>query len=310
MENAPFYSDLADGPETGAAYWLTTSDGVRVRMGVWPEGTKGTVLLFPGRTEYVEKYGRAAEEIRTRGYATIAMDWRGQGIADRLLDDPLPGHVVKFTDYQHDVDAMLAAVRDLGLPEPYHVIGHSMGGAIALRALYNNLPVKSAVFSAPMWGIKIAPHMRPIAHVVSTLATMIGQGRHYTPGTTRVGYVNENPFADNMLTTDPEMWDFMVEHMNKRPELGIAGPSLQWLYEALAETRDLMAKPAPNVPTLTFLGTQERIVDIPPIKKRMGNWPDGRLMMIPKCEHEMMMEGVEIRTNFFDQSVGLFDQNT
>ena len=81
---APLFPQ-ADGPQGGVAQWLTTSDGVRVRVAVWGrDAPKGTVLLFPGRTEYVEKYGRAAGDLLARGFATVAIDWRGQGLADRL----------------------------------------------------------------------------------------------------------------------------------------------------------------------------------------------------------------------------------
>ncbi|MEY4305747.1 MAG: hypothetical protein RIT52_1922, partial [Pseudomonadota bacterium] len=76
---APFHAKLADGPAGGYARWLQAADGVQLRVGVWPEGgTKGTVFLLPGRTEYIEKYGRAASDLAQRGYATVSIDWRGQ----------------------------------------------------------------------------------------------------------------------------------------------------------------------------------------------------------------------------------------
>ena len=51
---APFYADVADGPPGGRAVWLHAADGVRLRAGLWPlQGARGTVLLLPGRTEYV-----------------------------------------------------------------------------------------------------------------------------------------------------------------------------------------------------------------------------------------------------------------
>ena len=91
-------------------------------------------MMFPGRTEYIEKYGDCAAEFTGRGFAFLAVDWRGQGLADRLLDDVRVGHVDQFTDYQHDVQATLDLAADLNLPKPWFVIGHSMGGAIGLRA--------------------------------------------------------------------------------------------------------------------------------------------------------------------------------
>ena len=95
MESAPFFSTIADGPEDGAAWWLNTEDGVRIRVGLWNrDAPSGTVLLFPGRTEYIEKYGRTARLLADRGLATLAIDWRGQGIADRLVEDPATGQLV------------------------------------------------------------------------------------------------------------------------------------------------------------------------------------------------------------------------
>ena len=92
--DAPFFRDIADGPGTGRAIWVHAEDGVRLRLGYWPlEGAKGTVLIMPGRTEYVEKYGRVARELAARGYAAVALDWRGQGLADRLGRVPSVGHV-------------------------------------------------------------------------------------------------------------------------------------------------------------------------------------------------------------------------
>ena len=66
MEPAPFLEDIADGPEGAKAYWLRAKDSTRVRVGVWPAGPKGTILMFPGRTEYIEKYGRLARDLAIR----------------------------------------------------------------------------------------------------------------------------------------------------------------------------------------------------------------------------------------------------
>ena len=175
MEQAPLFDDIADGPEGGVAHWLKTDDGLKIRVGSWPVATaKGTVLLFPGRTEYVEKYGRAARDFHARGYAMLAVDWRGQGLADRMTEDATKGHVGKFTDYQHDVDATIDHARALGLPEPYYLVAHSMGGGIGLRSLIENMPVKAAAFSGPMWGIAMADLMRPVAWALPRLARPFG----------------------------------------------------------------------------------------------------------------------------------------
>ena len=307
METAPFFADIADGPDDGAAWWLTAEDGVRIRIGLWNrDAQNGTVLLFPGRTEYIEKYGRTAAGLAERGFATLAIDWRGQGIADRLIDDPVPGHVTRFLDYQKDVAAMVAAAREMSLPEPFHLLAHSMGGCIGLRALHEGLPVNSACFSGPMWGISLAPATRPAAWVLSWAAKLLGLGHHYAPGTGSESYVDAAPFEDNMLTTDPDMWRYMKDQVSAHPEFLLGGPSLRWLHEALSECRQLDSMPSPRTPALTFLGENERIVDPSRIHSRMSRWSNGQLEIIDPGEHEVLMDSPETQSALFDSATAFF----
>ena len=310
MTPAPFLTDICDIAPNGTAYWLDTSDGVRARAVLWGKDTaKGTVLLFPGRTEYAEKYVHTAAALSMGGYATFAIDWRGQGLADRLIDDPLVGHVDRFSDYQRDVAAMVQAADALELPKPYFLIAHSMGGAIGLRALMQGLPVAASVFTGPMWGIEMNPATRPAAWAITWASRVIGAANGYAPGTRPEAYVLSEPFKDNTLTTDADMFTFMQDQLMAQPELCLGGPSLNWVHEALRETLDLSRQPSPDLPCLAFLGTNERIVDPRRIKSRMARWPRGELVMVTGAEHEVLMEKPRTRadaigriTKFFDQS--------
>jgi lysophospholipase len=309
METAPFFSSVAGAPEGGTCHWLRASDGVRLRVAIWDKGANGTVFVFPGRTEYIEKYGPLVDELARRGYAALVIDWRGQGLSDRPLDDPATGHVTHFSDYQRDVQAMLAAARAQGPPEPYYLLAHSMGGGIGLRALIEGMPVAAAAFSAPMWGIKINPYLRPIAWALGTVGRMVGQGHRYAPGTSGTTYVGEAGFPDNVLTTDAEMFAFMQEQVRQHPELALGGPSLHWLHEALLETRLLAQKPSPDVPCYTGLGTHERVVDPRPVRDRLERWPGSKLVLFEGAEHELIMERPEIRERFFGDLAAFFAAN-
>ncbi|KIN60432.1 Lysophospholipase [Sulfitobacter noctilucae] len=307
LSPAPFFTDVLPGPDGGEAHWVVTSDGKRIRVGHWPlTAAKGTVLLFPGRTEYIEKYGITARELAQRGLATLAIDWRGQGLADRMLDDPLVGHVDTFGDYQKDVAAMMRAARALGLPRPYFLLAHSMGGCIGLRAVMEGLSVQAAAFTGPMWGIYVKPHLRPFATFLSNMMPRLGKGHGLPPGTSLVPYVQAAPFEDNMLTTDAQMYDMMRDQLAAHPELALGGPSFVWLREALLETRHLAQRAAPNLPAITFLGTNERIVALPPVHARMENWPAGRLVPVEGGEHEVLMEPEHMRGPVLDAMEKLF----
>ncbi|MGH1354293.1 MAG: alpha/beta fold hydrolase [Thalassovita sp.] len=308
MTPAPFLTDIASIAPEGAAYWLDTPDGVRVRAVLWgQQAEKGTVLLFPGRTEYAEKYTHTAAALEQGGYATLAMDWRGQGLADRLLDDPQVGHVGEFSDYQHDVAAMVDAAEDLDLPKPYFLIAHSMGGAIGLRAVMEGLPVAACVFTGPMWGIIMHPATRPAAWAISWASRVLGTSHGLAPGSRTEAYVLSEPFEDNTLTTDPNMYAFMQDHVMAHPELSLGGPSLNWVHEALKDTLDLSRQPAPNLPCLTFLGTHERIVDPKRIQTRMDSWPGGELVMVENGEHEVLMETPQMREAAMARILRFFD---
>lgn len=299
MTTAPLFNAVAEGPADGQGIWLTTSDGTRIRAGLWnASGPKGTVVLLPGRSEYVEKYGRTATVLALSGYATLSVDFRGQGMSDRRLTDPLVGHVSDFAEYQDDLDAVLAFARAQGLPQPFHLLAHSMGGCIGLRALMRGLPFQTAAFSGPMWGILMAPVLRPVAKVLAALSHPLHFDHRYVPSTGPAIYVLAEPFADNTLTTDPDMWEYMRRQALACPDLSLGGPSFGWLHAALTECQNLSRLPSPSLPTLCALGSRERIVDPKAILARMPNWPNGRLLMVEGAEHEVLMERPALRDSF------------
>ena len=68
-------------PDGAVSGMLKTRDGISLRFARWPAppGRKGTVCLFPGRAEFIEKYFETVRDLRARGFAVAALDWRGQG---------------------------------------------------------------------------------------------------------------------------------------------------------------------------------------------------------------------------------------
>ncbi|MEO1238181.1 MAG: alpha/beta hydrolase [Pseudomonadota bacterium] len=306
MEPAPYHSLLADGPDGGAAFWTTASDGVALRVGYWPGGTDGTVLIFNGRTEYIEKYGRVAKDFAAAGLATATCDWRGQGMSDRVATDRHVGHVADFGDYQKDVAAFLSAVDALGLPEPYYLIGHSMGGCIGLRALNQGLPVKKAVFSGPMWGIGALKTLGPVATLLLEGAAMLGMGLAYAPATNGKSYVLKQRFDGNALTHDRATWAWLQSHVRADDRLGLGGPSMHWLREAKREMAMLGKTHQVPCPTLALVGTEDKVVVPENVLGYTATWTKGRAEMIDGARHEPMMEAPAIREVFMSKTIAHF----
>ncbi|WP_439122461.1 alpha/beta fold hydrolase [Marivita sp.] len=303
---APYRDDLADGPET-QAFWLRTSDGVRIRVGyASAKDAKGTVFILPGRTEYIEKYGRNAKDFVRAGFDVVTVDWRGQGMADRLSANPMVGHVDQFLDFQKDWSAVRAFARDRAAQSPWHMVAHSMGGCIGLRALMGGSDMKSVVFTGPMWGIEMTAYLRPAAWLLPRLAQAFGQGHRLAPGTSIKSYPASEPFETNLLTSDRDMFDYMRQHVEAEPQFGLGGPSFTWLRSALEECDALADLKSPAMPALCFVGSNERIVDTTRIRERMTHWKGGKFLLVDGAEHEVLMENANTRRQVTGAAVSLF----
>lgn len=297
MDPAPFFQDVAEGPEDVSSFWVTASDGVRLRVATWciAATPKGTVLFLPGRTENAEKYGRAADAFCRAGFAAMVIDWRGQGLSDRLAADRMLGHVDRFADYQKDLAAMVEAAQLMALPKPWFLLGHSMGACIGLRAIIEGLPVSACAFTSPLWDINLSLPRRLAAWPFSWAARYVGKGKSFAPGTRGESYVLTTAFEANRLTHDPGMYQYYIRISEALEDQQLGGPSLNWLYEALKETRALSKLPSPNIPCVTFCGFEDSLVFVPAVQERMAHWPKGKLAMLDYARHDILCEAPDIR---------------
>lgn len=312
LNEAPFHPQIAEGPGNVKAYWIHTDDNVRLRVVHWPTSklSQGTVFLFQGRTENTEKYGRTVEYLNSFGYTAFAVDWRGQGLSDRLTEDPMMGHVVRFSDYQKDVSATIGAAKSLNLPQPWYLIGHSLGACVGLRAIAEGLPVSACAFTAPLWDINLPRLQRLGAWPLTWAFQALGKGDTYAPGTRGESYVLATDFNDNRLTHDPDMYEYYVNISDSLPDQVIGGPSMGWLFQALKETKLLSKMPSPDIPCITFCGVEDEIVAISAIQDRMARWPGGRLELIQGARHDVLYETPKVRENVLAQICQLFSTSS
>ncbi|MDF2231652.1 alpha/beta hydrolase [Albimonas sp. CAU 1670] len=300
---APWFADAAGPPAPDACVWLRAPRGPggapRLRAALWrapgDDGAdRGLVLLFPGRTEYLEKYAGVVARLRARGFAVASLDWRGQGLSDRAV--PRLGHVGRFAEFQADVRALLGWPEVAAHPGPRVLLCHSMGGCIGLRAIHDGALTgehapAAAIFSAPMWGLSLggaALFARPLAR----LAARLGFARRAArPGPADSTYVLDEPFRNNVLTTDERHWDRFVAQAKAHRELTLASPTFGWVDAAFAETAALSRADPAGVPRLLLLGSDEAVVDPEPIRAHAArSRGEATLAEIRQGRHETLME--------------------
>src|SRR6185369_11975324 len=174
-------------PEDVVTGMLKTRDGVGIRFARWlpPPGRKGTVCVFQGRAEFIEKYFETVRELRARGFAVATIDWRGQGGSERALSDPHKGHVGDFSQYELDVEALMKDVVLPDCPPPIFAIGHSMGGTVMMRvARQGSRWFDRIVLSAPMIRLSGKRNAAPARYLMQAMR-LIGMGSRWssTPST-------------------------------------------------------------------------------------------------------------------------------
>jgi len=301
-------------PGTGRAVTLRASDGVTLRAAHWPaKGTDRHVMILPGRTEYIEKYGLVVRDLAARGWGALVIDWRGQGLSDRLAPDPLLGHVGAFADYQRDLKAF-QDFADTVAPGAKPWLVHSMGGCIGLRGLVGGpvggITPPAVAFSAPMLGLNQPPPLTTLIRMLAGVARPLGQDKRYAPTTGPDFGLPGMTFESNNLTTDRAQFDRMKAQIAEDPRLSLGGPSLRWMAQALAEMEALAAQPSPSIPALFALGGDETIVSKPAVRDRCARWPGADMAEYPQARHELTMERPDVRDDLLSRILTLFERHT
>src|SRR5204862_7557590 len=171
-------------PEGAVSGTLKTRDGVTLRFARWhpPPGRKGTVCLFQGRAEFIEKYFETVRDLRARGFAVATLDWRGQGMSERALRNPKKGYVRDFSDYGIDLAAFIHEIVLPDCPPPVFALAHSMGATVLIRAAYAGPRwFDRMVLLAPMIALPGMRRPRATRMLARTLRTL-GLRAMYLPG--------------------------------------------------------------------------------------------------------------------------------
>lgn len=291
-------------PDGARIIWFEGVGGRKLRACLAPatsQSPRGTCIVCPGRTEFIEKYFEVARELQGRGFAVLIIDWPGQGLSERLLDDPQKGHVDRFETFMGALRNGLDATDEL--PRPYVSLAHSMGGAIALAAIGQGLvKVEAAAFCAPMWGLPLGRVQRYFIWAMRVMGRSDDFAQKPGP---------PERFEDNVVTYDEPHWQLNRDLTDAAPELSLGPVTWGWLgasldiFESFADPSVLQAI---DIPVFVASAADEKLVDNRAHADVSGHLPNCEHITVDNARHEILMEKPDKRSAFWAGFDGMLDR--
>lgn len=288
----------------GAREWLwAAADGFALRRLEWPDPTRrvrGSLLFMPGRGDAYEKYLETFEHWRRRGWRVSSADWRGQAGSGRLGNDATTGHIDDFAVW---IDDLADLWRDWarGRAAPLVLVGHSMGGHLALRAVAERVldPMPDAVvLSAPM--LDVLPERVPLAikQVLACAMCAIGDPRRLAwKWSEKPGEVPRSRQA--LLTHDDKRYDDELFWRRIRPELVMGPGSWGWVKASLASMRRLARAEVLeriDVPVHIVATSADRLVGVRQTRRAEARIPQADAQWFgAEAAHEILREVDAVR---------------
>lgn len=287
--------------------FMNTLDGAKIRIGFWPslQTTKKadcTIILLQGRASFMEKYEEIVESLCLRGNDVWALDWRGQGLSSRMLANHNKGHIDSYETYLQDLHQLIVEYVQPAAQNQLIVLGHSMGGHLALRYLKEYPKIfDGAVLVSPMIDIKTGAYPRFLAKLLTQSACLIGYQDAYIIGQGNYNPIHE-PFEGNYLTHDRRRYFEHRDLQLKNPGLVLGGGTYGWLRATFQSIKKLLQETylqQVDVPILFIAAGEEEIIDNRSLKPVVESLSNCEFKIYPHSRHQIFMETDEILEQFW-----------
>lgn len=251
---------------------LEGTKGVVLAWRAWlpDQDPKAVVILSHGLAEHSGRYAHVAACLVGHGYAVYALDHRGHGLSQGRR-----AQIDRMTYVIDDLHALVGLVRSEQPARPLFLLGHSVGGAVAVNyALEHTDELAGLVLSAPAVVIENAsPVQVRVGKILSTLAP--GFPLLALDGTA----VSRDPAVVHAYDTDP---------LNYRGKIPVR--TLAELVGAAEQLPDRLG--ALRLPILLLQGTADRLVPLSAsrlVHDRVSS-PDRTLRLYEGLYHEVFNE--------------------
>ncbi len=312
-------SDFATNFETQAlplverskVQFFRAGDGTKIAYRSLPpaSGTpgRGTVVFVHGYSESMLKHAEILLDLTRAGYHVFALDLRGMGESQRLVNERHIGHVERFEDYVRDLRQFVADIVVPASSRPLFLLAHSMGGMVSAEMLAAGpSPFTAVAYSAPMFGIKTRGFPPWLVNTVIGFNVWRGKGSDYRPGGSNPDPSREDG-SKSTVTHSVARANATNALYKKRPDLVIGGQSNRWMAEAIAATnRAARLARKISVPIKIFQAGEDNTVTAEGQEEFCQAAPHCELRVVAGARHEILQEIDSLRTPVISEILNFF----
>jgi lysophospholipase len=260
-------------PDLAHHFGMIESREHRLAAHLWtPQDATGTALVLHGYYDHTGLYGHLIRHLIDKRLAVLAFDLPGHG-----LSSGAPATIETFDHYVAAFDACLQALGG-HLPQPWHLIGQSTGGAIAMEWLLANAitratsPFADIIMLAPL----VRPYLWPVNRVLYEVIRRFMSERART------------------FTGNAENAEFL-EFLRNRDPLQARILPVQWVTAMLAWKERFVRYDRSDLSPLVIQGRADRTVDHRYNLKVIEQLFDAKVLYIPEARHHLVNESAAIR---------------
>ncbi len=245
--------------------FIQSQDGTKLRIGKSGDASRH-VLLVHGLAEHMGRYAHVVEALNSAGWSVTAVELRGHGESDGKR-----GHVDRWEQYLDDVRAAAATIDG-----PVVLLGHSMGGLVALDLAISGLPngINALVLSDPNVAVAIeAPAVKVMgAKLLSRLFPRLSLANELDASL----ICRHQPVVDKYLE-DPLVYSTITP---------------RWFTEMVKSQERVVANATRyDTPLLMLLGEGDAICDWKASAALARNWGgEAHTVTYPELYHEIFNE--------------------
>jgi len=254
---------------------LVGQRSLRLAYSAWlpDDQPRAVVVLVHGINEHIGRHLYVCEMLVGHGYAVFGSDHRGHGASEGRR-----ASIESFDYFVEDLHLLVRKVREAHPERPIFMLGHSLGGLIAVRyALRYQTHLDGLVLSGPALhvGGDAPPVLKKLGRVIATL----------------VPHLPIVPVAkgENLLSRDPE-----VERAFRDDPLCYQGKVRARMgYEILKASTDACARLCElRVPLLIMHGADDRVTNPSGSQElyRTASSADKTLKIWPESRHEIFKD--------------------